>query len=80
MWALLVGLTAMSWALGTGHGPSGSGHQNAGALILVIALVKVRLVGLHFMALRRAPTALRVAFELWCFGVCALTVVMFRSG
>jgi hypothetical protein len=33
--------------------------------------MKARLIGLEFMELRRAPLALRLAFELWVLVVCA---------
>jgi Prokaryotic Cytochrome C oxidase subunit IV len=46
-------------------------------LILLIAFVKVRFVGLYFMELREAPMLLRGLFETYCIGVCALVISMF---
>jgi heme/copper-type cytochrome/quinol oxidase subunit 4 len=37
----------------------------ATVVVFLIAAFKVRLVMLHFMELRHAPTPLRVAFEAW---------------
>jgi hypothetical protein len=35
-------------------------------LVLAIAAIKIRYVGLDFMELRTAPLPLRVAFESYC--------------
>src|SRR6516165_7952486 len=57
VWVVLVIATIASWTLGTAHGMHN--HSLASVLILLIAFIKVRLVGLYFMELREAPTALR---------------------
>lgn len=48
----------------------------ASSAALLIAFVKVRLIGLEFMELRAAPFLLRLIFELWtvvaCTGMLAL--------
>ena len=67
-WLLLIAATITSFLLGTDHG---AGTELAVA-ILGIAAVKVRLVGLDFMELRRAPVALRTAFELYCLTLWAV--------
>ncbi|WP_406003271.1 cytochrome C oxidase subunit IV family protein [Streptomyces sp. NBC_00829] len=77
VWAVLVALTTLSWMLGTTHGFGTGGHRPASVVILVFALFKARLVGLHFMDLRRAPTVLRALFEAWCAAVCAATIGLF---
>lgn len=62
MWVfpVLVLATMSSWLLGE------SGTSTAiGCAVVVIALIKVRLVGLHFMELRNAPAALRGVFEVY---------------
>ena len=41
-------------------------------VVLAIAAIKVRLVGLDFMELRHAPIPLRVLFEVYCFAVWAV--------
>ncbi|MFH9550720.1 cytochrome C oxidase subunit IV family protein [Streptomyces sp. NPDC017435] len=63
MWVfpVLVLATLSSWLLGI----EGSTSTLIGCAVVVIALIKVRLVGLHFMELRNAPAALRGAFEVY---------------
>ncbi|MDG4665768.1 cytochrome C oxidase subunit IV family protein [Mycobacterium sp. 236(2023)] len=67
-WLFLVALTVVSWAVGAEHG---TGSMVA-VLVLGIAAIKVRLVGLDFMELRHAPLPLRIAFEGYCVGIWAL--------
>lgn len=68
VWVLLVAATLLSFWLGTDHGLSSA--QSRTILILVVAFVKVRLVGLYFMELRTAPGALRALFEAYCAAAC----------
>lgn len=75
VWACLVLATVVSWVLGTQHGFDN--HTMASVVILLIAFVKVRLVGLYFMELRTAPTVLRGLFEVYCATVCALVIAVF---
>ena len=67
-WLFLVAATIAPWALGAEHG---TGSMVA-VVVLAIAAIKVRLVGLVFMELRHAPIPLRVAFECYCLGMWAL--------
>lgn len=76
-WAVLTALTVVSWALGTGHGFSGDNHVPASLVIFVVAIFKVRLVGLYFMELRNAPVPLRGVFEGWCVAVLGLLTGMY---
>lgn len=76
-WALLTALTVVSWALGTGHGFGGDNHVPASLVIFVVAVFKVRLVGLYFMELRNAPVVLRRAFEGWCVVLLGLLAGMY---
>jgi len=64
-WALLVALTAVSWWLGADHGMA---IAAATVVILVLAFVKVMVIGYSFMELRHSAPVLRVAF----FGLAAL--------
>ncbi|MFC7500785.1 cytochrome C oxidase subunit IV family protein [Nocardioides sp. GCM10030258] len=80
VWAVLVAATVSSWWMGT-HEPSALEGVNggAGALILAIAFVKVRFVGLDFMEVRHAPIVLRLIFEAYCltaFVVLAGTLLL----
>jgi Prokaryotic Cytochrome C oxidase subunit IV len=75
-WLILTGLTVISWALGTEHG-FGSNHVPASLVIIVVAIFKVRIVGLYFMELREAPTQLRAPFEVYCVLLLGLLCVMY---
>lgn len=67
-WLVLVAATLVSWAVGADHGTG----SMAAVVVLAIAAIKVRLVGLDFMELRHAPIPLRAAFECYCVGMWAL--------
>ena len=62
-WLILIVATVFSWAVGAEHGTG----SLAAVVVLAIAAIKVRLVGLDFMELRHAPVALRTMFETYCF-------------
>lgn len=81
VWLFLIGATLLSWWLGTDHGlSSGDDHRFASIVIIAVAFVKLRLVGLYFMELRDAPLALRTIFEIWCVAVFALVTGMYLAG
>lgn len=69
VWALLVVATIVSGTVG-GHG----------VVVLVVAFVKVRLVGLYFMELRSAPVPLRLLFEGWVVVTCSVLIGLYLSG
>jgi hypothetical protein len=62
VWLALVIVTIVSWAVGADH-QVGSGIA---VVVLALALIKVRFVGLDFMELRNAPLILRGIFEAYC--------------
>lgn len=72
VWAGLTAATVLSFWLGTDHGISSAAVRNI--VLLIVAFIKVRFVGLYFMELKSAPWALRGLFELYCVAVC-LTLV-----
>jgi Prokaryotic Cytochrome C oxidase subunit IV len=74
-WLVLVGLTLVSWRLGA-HG-SGGHNVSASLVIIVVAVFKIRLVGLYFMELRDAPWSLRGIFEGYCGGLAVLLSAMY---
>lgn len=78
IWALLVGATVLSWALG--HGLEAEGTTLAGAAILMVTFIKVRFVMLDFMELRHAPIWMRVAAQGWMVLICALLIALFVLG
>jgi hypothetical protein len=67
-WVVLIVATLVSYALGADHG-TGSVMV---VVVLAIAAIKIRLVGLDFMELRGAPMPLRLAFEGYCVGLWLL--------
>jgi hypothetical protein len=76
VWLVLVGATCVSWFLGADHGLDS--HTAVTAAVLVVAFVKVRLVGLHFMELHRAPQPLRGLFEGYVIVVLATLLVLYN--
>jgi heme/copper-type cytochrome/quinol oxidase subunit 4 len=72
VWSVLVALTIVSWQVGT----HGSNRDVATTLVLAVAFIKVRFVGLYFMELRDAPLPLRLIFEGYCLVVGTAVVVM----
>jgi hypothetical protein len=64
VWLVLVGLTATSFWVGTGHVPT-PGARSSAAGVVGIAFVKAYFVGRHFMEVRDAPAPLRLAFGGW---------------
>ena len=71
VWALLIAATVVSWLLGTRHDVFVASARVATVGVLVIAFVKVGLVGRHFMELRAAPRPLVLLFNAWVVAVCA---------
>lgn len=62
VWLGLVLATALSTAIGADHGTG----SKVAVVLLALASMKGRFVGLYFMELRDAPIALRGAFEAYC--------------
>jgi hypothetical protein len=75
-WVVLIGLALVSFALRADHG---TGSATA-VVVLGIAAIKIRLVGLDFMELRGAPTPLRLAFEGYCLGLWAVLSGLYLFG
>jgi heme/copper-type cytochrome/quinol oxidase subunit 4 len=72
---MLIAATLISWYVGADHGIHN--HQVATTVILLVAFVKVRFVGLYFMELRDAPNRLRMVFEVHCLTVCAAMLTVY---
>lgn len=77
VWLVLIAATLVSWGVGTDHGIAA---ELATVVVLVVAFVKVRLVGMYFMELKAAPAPLRLAFECYCVVVCAALIAMYVVG
>lgn len=81
VWSLLIFATLLSWWLGTDHGLSSGGEYTIATLVvLLVAFLKVRYVGLYFMELRAAPIPLRLAFEGYVLLVCGGVLGLYLSG
>jgi hypothetical protein len=65
VWTLLVAVTFATFWLGTDHPFSNVSVRLASVLALVLAFLKVWLIGMDFMEIRQAPRALKVAFGVW---------------
>ncbi|GAY18620.1 cytochrome C oxidase subunit IV family protein [Mycobacterium sp. shizuoka-1] len=74
VWAVLLALTFGSFLVGVEQGADSAGA--AAFVIIGIALLKVRLIGVHFMDLRVAPTALRMLFEGYVLAVFVALAVL----
>jgi len=75
-WIALMGATALSWYLGDGHGPA----RLATVGVLVVAFVKVHLVGRYFMELKDAPRILYGVFAAWNIVVCSVLITLYLVG
>jgi hypothetical protein len=78
VWLVLIVATLTSLLLGTDH----LVHETklASVLVLLVAFIKVRFVGLYFMELRDAPMPLRLILEGYCLLVCIVLILMFVAG
>lgn len=74
VWVALLALTFASFLVGI---EQGAGEASLAAIVIIlVALFKVRLIGVHFMDLRVAPRALRLIFEGYVLAVfIALAVI-----
>jgi heme/copper-type cytochrome/quinol oxidase subunit 4 len=77
VWGILIAATLLSWYLGADHGIHN--HRVATTVILLVAFVKIRFVGLYFMELRDAPSRLRTLFEAHCLMVCTAMLTVYLA-
>jgi hypothetical protein len=77
VWVLLMIATAASWSLATDHGIGI--HKAVTVAVLVVAFVKVALIGMYFMELRHAPPWLRNIFHVWYFAVSSVVVAIYLA-
>lgn len=76
VWVALLGLTFGSFVVAEDTHQSAGTISAAAIVVLGIAMLKVRLIGLHFMDLRAAPTALRALFEGYVLVVFVALVIL----
>ncbi|WP_354701658.1 hypothetical protein DSM112329_01984 [Paraconexibacter sp. AEG42_29] len=78
VFAALAVATLVSWWLGIDEGGApGEGASVGTAAVIVIAFVKVRLVGRHFMELRDAPAVMRIVLDAYVVVVCAALIAIY---
>lgn len=72
VWALLMGITAVSWWIGTSHEPAAMATD----AIVLLAFIKAYCVGRSFMELREAATLLHALFAFWCAATAMILIAM----
>ena len=77
VWLLLIIATVISWMVGT---ESHFAAKLATSIVVLVAFIKVRFVGMYFMELRDAPLPLRLIFETYCIVVCSVVIIMYLAG
>jgi caa(3)-type oxidase subunit IV len=73
VWLVLLAATLLSWE--SAH--SAGEYRLASTVVLLIAFLKARLIGLEFMELRAAPRVLRFIFEAWVVAACGTLVALY---
>jgi caa(3)-type oxidase subunit IV len=73
VWLVLLTATLLSWESAHSSGE----YRLASAVVLLIAFLKARLIGLEFMELRTAPRVLRFIFEAWVVAACAALLAIY---
>lgn len=73
VWLALMAATVTSWAIGHRHS---LGPRLISGIVIAVAFLKVRFVGLDFMELRTAPLPMRIAFEAWLLVACAGLILL----
>jgi Prokaryotic Cytochrome C oxidase subunit IV len=72
-WLVLLAATLLSWE--SAH--SSGDYRLLSTVVLLIAFLKARLIGLEFMELRAAPRVLRCLFEAWTVIACAALLTLY---
>jgi heme/copper-type cytochrome/quinol oxidase subunit 4 len=77
VWLVLIAATLISWRVGTDQ--QLEAHV-ATTVVVLVAFIKVRFVGLYFMELRQAPLPLRMVFEGYCLVVGSFVIIIYLAG
>jgi hypothetical protein len=81
IWFVLVLATVLSWCVGTPPGVfAAEYHRVVTTVVLLVAFVKAQLIIYHFMEVRAAPRALRLATAAWVVVVFAAIVGIYLCG
>jgi hypothetical protein len=76
VWLILVVATIGSLTLFEAF-RSAMMNRTVSTVIIAVAFIKARFVGLDFMELRRAPFALRLVFELWLIVIGGALIMLY---
>jgi hypothetical protein len=76
VWLLLVVATVFSLSLFEASKFTDA-MRYVGFVVIAVAFIKVRFIGLDFMELRHAPRPLRVAFEAWLLVIVGTLMTMY---
>lgn len=74
-WIILVAATGIGWWLGHASQSDAQGVKLATAGVIIVAFVKVWIVGFQFMELKHAPRWLRHTYDAWVVVIC-LTLLL----
>ncbi|KFG90938.1 hypothetical protein BV98_001305 [Sphingobium herbicidovorans NBRC 16415] len=74
IWVILVAATLLSYL--TWINPAILNPSIAGSIVMLMAMAKAWLIGMHFMELRAAVRPLRLAYSVWVLVVGVVLLVM----
>ena len=75
-WLLLVVATGIGWWFGQTAQSTQGNVSLAVSGVIIMAFVKIWLVGFQFMELKHAPRWLRHTFDAWCVAICAALLII----
>ena len=79
VWALLMAATAINFWLGVDHGFGSGSAEIATVVIMALAFIKVRFIGMYFMELRHAPQVMALLFQGWCLVVGSAVLIFYLA-
>lgn len=78
VWLGLMGITLLTWALGSIHPFHEQAPRLAAAIAISLGMLKAWLIGFDFMEIRGSHVALRAVVTVWVFvvGTTLVTLVI----
>jgi hypothetical protein len=77
VWAILLLATLFTWMLGAGHALIVDNAMIATVFVVLIAFIKVDLVGRYFMELNHAPRRLALLFHGWSLLTASVVISIY---
>lgn len=77
VWLLLLGATAAAYL--TQLEATRDFPRIVGSIILVLAFIKVWLIGMRYMELQHAPFALRLVYQGWVIALGSVLIILFAQ-